>query len=103
MASFSDATNNINYDAPKKVNSTHSELPNLMSNISRHPQIERVYKRKRVEYDFRLLMLLEQKNTVYMKDIVQKVTEPGNLVLDACAGTFPYLRLAFFSPSIEDL
>lgn len=60
----------------------------LMLNGRRLSQGERVYKRKRAEYNFKLLVNLGMKYATWMKDIVQKFSKPENLVLDVCAGTF---------------
>lgn len=86
--SFWDAIDNVCYDAPVKVSTTHSGWTNLMSNITCLPYEGRVYSRKRKEFSFMLLTRPEQKNTAWIKDIVRKFTEPGNPIENACAGSF---------------
>lgn len=63
-----------------------------MSKIPILLQEEHVCKRKRGEPRFKQSMCLEQKNPAWMKDIVRKVTKPGNLVVGSCAGTFPVVK-----------
>lgn len=58
--------------------------------MSNNPDLrkkETVYKVRRGESGFKHLIRLEQKNTTWMKDILQKLIKPGNLVLDAFSGT----------------
>lgn len=43
-------------------------------------------------------MRSEEKDTVCMKDIVQKSMKPGNVCMDACAGTFSVVRACLFLP-----
>lgn len=43
---------------------------------------------KRGESGFKLLLHSQQKSIAQMKQILQKRTKPGNLVMDACSGTF---------------
>lgn len=45
-----------------------------------------MYKRTRADSGFKLVMLPEQKNNAWINDFVQIFTEPGHLVVDACAG-----------------
>lgn len=86
--SVSDDIDNVDNDVPGEVSTTHPRWTNQMSNIPRIPQKERVYKGKSGKYGFKLLMRLEQRSTAWIKDIVQKFTDPGSLVVDDCAGTF---------------
>lgn len=69
-----------------------------MLNILRLSQEKRVYSQKRKEFGVRLLRGLEQKNTAWMKKIVQKLTNTGNLVWDACAGTASIAKAFIFLP-----
>lgn len=81
-----DANENIDYGALGEVNTTNFRRKNLMSNISRFSQEERVYKVKRGQSEVTLLIRLEQKNGETMKNIVLTFTDPANLVEDACTG-----------------
>lgn len=47
-----------------------------------------MYIGKREKSGFKPLLVPERKNVVWMKDIVQEFTKPGNLVVDVCAGIF---------------
>lgn len=69
---------------------------NTMSNIPLLPQKERVYKLRKGRSGFKLLMRSEQSHTTYMSNFMQKCMNPGNLVLDACAGAFSAAK-AFMS------
>lgn len=91
--SFSDTTDNVNFDAPGGVNLTHPGWTGIMSNIQSLPQQERIYKRKRMESVFKFLMCPEQKNTMSMKNIVQRSTKPSNQVLDAYARSFSVAKV----------
>lgn len=76
------------YDTNGEVNTTQPGWRNILCKIPRLPQEERMYKRKRGEFGFILLICPDRRNTAFVKDIVKKYTKPGNLVVDACAGTF---------------
>lgn len=100
--SLSDAIGNLNYEAPGEVNLTRSGCTNLISNNPLVPQEERICKRERKEPGFKLLIRLELKKTVWMKNIVQKFSKSGNLVMKACAGISQSPRLANLFQTIED-
>lgn len=65
--SFSDVLDNVDFDAPGKVNSTRPGWTILMYSIPRLLQEECVYKRKREESGPKLLMRPEQKNAAWME------------------------------------
>lgn len=90
--SFSEAIENVDFDTPGEVETIDGGWTILMMNIRRLPQEEHVYKVKRGESVCNLLMRLEQKNAACMKDIVQKFTNPGDLVVDACVEMFSVTR-----------
>lgn len=85
---FSDATDKVKYSEPEEVSMTQPGLIIVMSNSPMLPQEELVYKKKEKESGLELFMCLERNNTASRKYIIQKFTESGNLVLDACAVTF---------------
>lgn len=100
-ASFSDAIEKRDYDAPGEVSSTHGAWKDLISNIPRFPQEKRVHKKKRRESSFKIFMRPEQKSTAMVRDIIQKLTRPRSLVVDAFfLELFLTQRLACFSFSI---
>lgn len=59
-----------------------------MSKSPSHPQEKLLHELKRGESEFELLILPEEKNIAWLKAILYKSTNPGNLVLEASAGTF---------------
>lgn len=85
---FSEAIGYVDYDAPGEVISTHPAWTNLMTTIPRLSQEENAYKVKRGKSGFKLLMSSELKNTARIKEVVQQLTKPGGLVVDACGETF---------------
>lgn len=90
---------NVGYDAPREMNSTHSGWKNLTSNILRLPEEERVYKEKRCEPGFRLLLCPEQINTAWMKDITQKLRKLGNIIMDACPASLSAAKESMLLPT----
>lgn len=58
-----------------------------MSSIPRLPQEELVFKRKREKFGFKLFKRLKQKNNVWEKNIVQKLKNPGNVLVDGSSAT----------------
>lgn len=61
-----------------------------MLNNPRLPQEQRVYKTKEEDPGSKALICLEQKNTVWMKDIFKKFMKPRNLVVDTCVETVSF-------------
>lgn len=52
----------------------------------------RMNKVKREVSEFMILLCPKQKKTALMKNIEQKFTKAGNLVVDACSGTFSVVK-----------
>lgn len=71
--SFSEAIENVDNDAPRELNTINPGCPNGRSNIPKLSEQECVYKVKRAKSGFMVLMLSEQKNTVWIKDVLQKL------------------------------
>lgn len=97
-ASFSDTVDYIEYDPSEERNSTYPRWKHLMSNNPSLLQEERVCNRNRGESGFKLLMGPDQKNTVWIKYIVQKTTKPVTLVVVACAGIFSVAKACMLLP-----
>lgn len=68
-----EAIENVNYDAPVELKTTQPGSTNLMPNVLGLPQKQRVYKVKRVESGFKLLLRPEQKNTVWLKTYYRRL------------------------------
>lgn len=60
--SFSDATDNLYFDVPREVYTTHPGCKSLMCNVPRLLQEECVQKKKREKSGFKLLMRRDYKN-----------------------------------------
>lgn len=83
---FSKGIDNVDYDVPGEVRTTHRGWTDLLSQIERLLQEERVYGKKREKYGIDLLMRQEQKSIAWIQGLVQKYTKPRNLDADAFAG-----------------
>lgn len=62
-----------------------------------------VYKKNGEECCFALFMHPDQKNTVWMKNIVQKCTKPENLEMHACAGSLSFIKVSMLLPIYRTL
>lgn len=69
-----------------------------MTNIPRILHEGCVYKKKRRESGFKLLIVSGQKSTAWMKVLVQMFTKPENRVDNACNGTFSVAKSCTLLP-----
>lgn len=97
VLSFLEAIENIGYDAPGKVNTTHPVRTNLFSHISRFPYQEREYIRTRHKCMLNLSIRPEQKSSVLVKDMLKRFRKPGNLVKGGSPVTLSAAKSAWFS------
>lgn len=84
-----EAVENADYDDHREMNQNPLLWTGLMTHIPRTPQEKHLYKVRRGECGFYIMVQLERKSTVCMNNISLKYMEPVNLVIGACAGTFP--------------
>lgn len=77
----------ICHDASNDVKLTHLGWSNRMSNVPLLPQDERVFWNSSNLSGSKALLLPEQKNVLWMKDIMREFTLPSGLVVDCCDGT----------------
>lgn len=97
--SFSDAIHKVDYEATEKGSATYPGWKTLMSTVPKLLQRERFYKKTEVEAGFKPLINPDQKSSVLMKNILQKLTKPGSLAVDACTSTFSVARYCMLLPN----
>lgn len=97
---FSEAIENLSFHAPGEVNTTSPVWNNSIASILRLTKEEQVYKVEGRETEFKVLILLEQMNTMWTKGIIQRFKEPSNLVKDAFARAFFCQQDLLASPKV---
>lgn len=73
-----------------------SQIEKKASIVPRSPQDEREFQAGFSASFSKLLIRLEQKNMLWMMDIISKFAAPSGLVVDSCAGTFSVAKASMF-------
>lgn len=69
-----------------------------MSNIPRIPHDEQVFRAGSIKLGLKVLLHVEQKNMLWIQDIMRKFTLPGGEVVDFCVATFPLVMSSMLLP-----
>lgn len=68
--------------------SMHPGWTHAMFSMSRPPHNEKVFQTTSITSGSMVLLCVDQKNFLYMNDLICKFTIPGCLILDCCTGIF---------------